>query len=284
MHDSVTAIIPAKGISSRLPNKNILPFGDSNLLIHKIRQLKQVERIGEIIVSSEDDNIIDMALKENVRAIKRPYEYANETLPFQDFLYYIVGEASENHIMWACCTSPMVDTSIYNRGCELYFEKLQEGYDSLITVMEYRHYILDKNMKPYTFRWGPEHRNSQELDELYFFTDGIQLAPKSSMRKWRYYFGHNPYGMKIDLKSSLDIDTMYDYLLGRMEYYINDDEMHLAGVNPRDGEAVYSYVLAQMVKQISLDKLKNILAGVDTEKIRKILQGLLERRGDKSEE
>ena len=66
---------------------------------------------------------------------------------------------------------------------------MKEGYDSLITVMEYHHYLLDKNMKPYTFKWGPDHRNSQELDKLYFFTDGIQLAPKASMREWHYYFG-----------------------------------------------------------------------------------------------
>ena len=53
MDKTITAIIPVKGNSTRLPNKNILPFADSNLLIHKIRQLKQVEGITEIIVSSD---------------------------------------------------------------------------------------------------------------------------------------------------------------------------------------------------------------------------------------
>lgn len=32
-----TAIIPVRAGLRRLPNKNILPFGDSNLLINKIR-------------------------------------------------------------------------------------------------------------------------------------------------------------------------------------------------------------------------------------------------------
>ena len=187
MNERITAIIPAKAMSGRLPHKNTLPFGESNLLVHKIRQLKQVDLIKEIIVSSEDDEILEMSEKEGVRAIRRPYEFSAETKPFQDFLYYIVGEASEEHVMWACCTSPMVDVATYNRGCRTYFDKLKEGYDSLITVMEYHHYLLDKNMKPYTFKWGPDHRNSQELDKLYFFTDGIQLAPKASMKDWHYY-------------------------------------------------------------------------------------------------
>ena len=239
MSERITAIIPAKAMSGRLPHKNTLPFGESNLLVHKIRQLKKVELIKEIIVSSEDDEILSMADAEGVRAVRRPYEFSAETKPFQDFLYYIVGEASEDHVMWACCTSPMVDIETYNRGCRTYFEKLKEGYDSLITVMEYHHYLLDKDMKPYTFKWGPDHRNSQELDKLYFFTDGIQLAPKTSMREWHYYFGHNPYGMEVDQKTSTDVDTIYDYLLGRLQFFLDDEKMHKAGVNVREGGGVY---------------------------------------------
>ena len=53
MSNSITAIIPVKGESSRLPGKNILPFGKSNLLLHKIEQLKQVEGLTDIVVSSD---------------------------------------------------------------------------------------------------------------------------------------------------------------------------------------------------------------------------------------
>ena len=244
--EAITAIIPAKGISGRLPHKNTLPFGESNLLLHKIRQLKQVRFIKEIIVSSEDEEILNFARKEKVRAVRRPLEYSTETKPFQDFLFYIVGEAKYEHIMWACCTSPLVDPDIYNRACLTYFQKLKEGYDSLITVMEYRHYLLDANMNPLTFSWGPGHRNSQELNKLYFFTDGIQLAPKSSMQNWRYYFGHKPY----DQKSSTDIDTIYDYLLGRIQYYLDEEDMKNKGIALNDGEAVYQYALHRMIQDI----------------------------------
>jgi pseudaminic acid cytidylyltransferase len=272
MSERITAIIPAKAISGRLPHKNTLPFGESNLLVHKIRQLKQVDLIKEIIVSSEDDEILSMAKAEGVRAIKRPYEFSAETKPFQDFLYYIVGEASEDHVMWACCTSPMVDAETYNRGCRTYFDKLKEGYDSLITVMEYHHYLLDKDMKPYTFKWGPEHRNSQELDKLYFFTDGIQLAPKASMREWHYYFGHNPYGMEVDLKTSTDVDTIYDYLLARVQYYADEKKMADAGVNPREGGEVYDYVLTRMMSSANDDVLKKVIKAIGSDRIEKILK------------
>lgn len=274
MNERITAIIPAKAMSGRLPHKNTLPFGESNLLVHKIRQLKQVDAIKEIIVSSEDDEILAMAAAEGVRAIKRPYEFSAETKPFQDFLYYIVGEATEDHVMWACCTSPMVDVDTYNRGCKTYFEKLKEGYDSLITVMEYHHYLLDKDMKPYTFKWGPDHRNSQDLDKLYFFTDGIQLAPKASMRQWHYYFGHNPYGMEVDLKTSTDVDTIYDYLLGRLQFFLDDQKMATAKVNPKEGGEVYNYALTQMVATSDDETVAKILEAVGKNRVEKILDSM----------
>ncbi len=277
MSERITAIIPAKAMSSRLPHKNTLPFGDSNLLVHKIRQLKQVEAIKEIIVSSEDDEILGMAEAEGVRAIKRPYEFSAETKPFQEFLYYIVGEAREDHVMWACCTSPMVGADTYERGCRTYFEKLREGYDSLITVMEYHHYLLDKDMKPYTFKWGPDHRNSQELDKLYFFTDGIQLAPKESMRAWKYYFGHNPYGMEVDLKTSTDVDTIYDYLLGRLQFFLEEDKMAAAGVDPREGGQVYDYALGRMLLSSPDETIAGILRQMDGDRLRSILRRLEEQ-------
>lgn len=268
----ITAIIPAKGISNRLPRKNVLKFGESNLLVHKIRQLKKVEEIKEIIVSSEDDEILSMARKEGVRAIKRPYEYSEETLPFQDFLYYITGEAVEDHIMWACCTSPMVDDDIYRKGCKLYFEKLKEGYDSLITVMEYHHYLLDSNMKPYTFKWGPEHKNSQDLDKLYFFTDGIQLAPKASMREWHYYFGHNPYGMEVDFKTSVDIDTIFDYLFARMLFFVDEKEMDKLGISRKNGEIFYNYIVEKMFCNLDNETMVKVLKSLNNEQKQNILE------------
>lgn len=266
MSDGITAIIPAKAMSGRLPHKNTLPYGDSNLLINKIRQLKKVDFIKEIIVSSEDETILKMAADEGARAIMRPMEFSLETKPFQEFLYYIVGEASYDHVMWACCTSPLVDEKIYKKGCELYYKKLEEGYDSLITVMEYHHYLLDADMKPYTFKWGPEHRNSQDLDKLYFFTDGIQLAPRESMREWKYYFGHRPYGMEVDLKTSTDVDTIYDYLLARIQYFIDEDIMRKRNVDIREGGEVFNYLVKEMFLSLDDDIQTEIINSIPRRK------------------
>ena len=56
-------IIPARAGSQRIPNKNITPFGDSNLLEMKLNILKEVPDIDEIIVNSDCDDMLAIGEK-----------------------------------------------------------------------------------------------------------------------------------------------------------------------------------------------------------------------------
>ena len=66
MKNNFTAVIPVRAGSRRLKNKNISSFNGSNLLVNKINQLKKVESISNIVVSSDSYEMLEMAKKENV--------------------------------------------------------------------------------------------------------------------------------------------------------------------------------------------------------------------------
>lgn len=221
MNKSITAIVPVKGNSTRLPNKNILPFADSNLLINKIRQLKQVEEITEIIVSSDSDEMLQMGIDEGVTAIKRPTQYADESVPFGMFLEYICDEMPNEHIMWACATSPCVEPYLYRKAIKTYFEKLEEGYDSLITCEPYKTYLMD-GKGPLNFKMGLEHLNSEKLPMLYHFTNGINLAPRKMLKEWHYNYGPKAYRLLINKREAADIDDAYDYEMAKALFAMKD--------------------------------------------------------------
>ena len=52
---TITAVIPVRTGSTRLKNKNVVPFAITNLLLNKLQQLKQVSEITSIVVSSDSD-------------------------------------------------------------------------------------------------------------------------------------------------------------------------------------------------------------------------------------
>ncbi len=221
MNKLISAIIPVKGNSSRLPNKNILPFGNSNLLQHKIDQLKQVKGLHEIIVSSDSDEMLAIGERSGVKAIKRPLQYADESVPFGMFLEYICGIIEGDHLMWACATSPLVEPYLYEKAIKTYFEKMQEGYDSLITCVPYQTYLMDEK-GPLNFKMGLEHKNSEQLPLLYHFTNGINLAPKDSVREWHYNYGPKAFRLLVNKREAADIDDIYDYEIAKALYCMND--------------------------------------------------------------
>lgn len=238
MNKTITAIIPVKGNSSRLPGKNLLPFGKSNLLLHKIEQLKEVEEITDIVVSSDSDIMLEIADKAGVSAIKRPTKYADESVPFGRFLDYLCEILPNEHILWACVTSPLVEPYLYKKAIQLYFEKLYEGFDSLVTLHPMQSFYLDKN-GPINFETGLNHKNSEFLDPIYHFTNGINIAPKSKIAEWHYNYGPNPYKLMVNKKEAADIDDIYDYVQALAMYNI-----------PRD------------LNELNPEKIKNIVKSI----------------------
>lgn len=211
-----TAIVPVKANSSRLPGKNFLPInGKNSLLENKISQLKNISQIKKIIVSSDSEKAENIAKELGVHFVRRPIEYANETRPLSDFFRYVSGIFDTEHMIWACVTSPLIDQEDFIRAIELYESNVIHGqHDSLITVYNFQHYLMNEN-GPLNYQRGEGHKNSDQLDILHLFTNGILICSKENLVKWGYNYGDNPYRMVVNQEKSIDIDTKWDYLIAK---------------------------------------------------------------------
>ena len=208
--NKLVVIVPARLCNDEgLKNKDILPFNGQNLLIHKLRQLKQVKNI-DIIVSSESDDILEMSQKEGIDGIKRPMNLARSDAMFGDFVEYICSVVAQEHIMWACVTSPLVTPEIYRRAIDVYYEILEKGFDSLVTVQRLQRYLMDEK-GAINFRPGRNVRIKNQVKPIYIFTNGISIAPRVSMKRWKYTSGDIPYMFELGKKESIDICDEFDY-------------------------------------------------------------------------
>lgn len=222
MNRRITAIVPVRKESSRLKDKNILPFGDSTLLEYKLSQLKQVKELNQIVVSSDDNEILAIASRYDVYTMKRPKEYAVRECPFGKFVEYICKQVESDDILWACCTSPFVDDKLYSYSINLYNKKLYEDYDSLISIQKLNRFVMDKN-GPINYQKGLKHRNSDQLDDLLLFTNGVVIAPRLKMIEWKYIWGNIPYLLEVDKKTGIDISDQYDYEVAK--YLLTQERM-----------------------------------------------------------
>ena len=58
---SVVAIVPVRAGSQRVPKKGFRPFGDTTLIDLKLSTLTQVNKIDEIIVTTDSEEVLEIA-------------------------------------------------------------------------------------------------------------------------------------------------------------------------------------------------------------------------------
>ncbi|MST04246.1 MAG: acylneuraminate cytidylyltransferase family protein, partial [Candidatus Pacebacteria bacterium] len=76
----VLAIVPARGGSKRIPNKNIKPLCGKPLLVYAIEQGKASKYIDRVIVSTDSEEIKAIALKYGAEVpFLRPTEISGDS-------------------------------------------------------------------------------------------------------------------------------------------------------------------------------------------------------------
>lgn len=212
--DKITAIVPVRAGSRRMPNKNLAPFGGPSLLEHKVSQLCEFLPQENVFVSSDSQEMLQVAESMGVRSHRRPKEFADDLLgrPLGETIAFIASEVPGEHILWAQATSPLVSKNSYLDAIEAYLSALDEGFDSLISVERVRDYLRGP-AGPINYQTGQGHTPSQLLPEMYRLTYGIVMAPREDMMRWGYYYGDNPKLFEVDKFEGVDIDDKFDFEL-----------------------------------------------------------------------
>lgn len=222
---NVYALVPARGGSKGILQKNIVPLADQPLLAYTLKAAKESEVIDSIYVSSDDDQILAMAHYYGAERVKRDPHLARDESPIDPVVAEFIHRlklGDKDIIVLLLPTSPL-RSAVHIR------EALAEFRDfptcrSLISVRE----INNQLMKAYV--GGGEflsplagahssYMRRQDLPSLYMPNNAITIFKvEEFMREEQIPRTHEiPYLMSdID---SLDIDIPDDLQLA--EQYLN---------------------------------------------------------------
>lgn len=84
----VLALIPARGGSKSIPRKNMLVVAGKPLLAHSIAHAQAANCVTRIIVSTDDDEIAQVAWEYRAEVLMRPAEFAKDDSPDLDVFYH----------------------------------------------------------------------------------------------------------------------------------------------------------------------------------------------------
>jgi CMP-N-acetylneuraminic acid synthetase len=211
MKPKTIAIIPARGGSKRLPNKNVLLLGDYPLLVHSILFAQaNSEIIDEIYVSTDDSKIKEIALQFGAKVIDRPEAISGDLEPTITTLQHVLQSINEEveNVVLLQPTNPLRPKNLL-KEC---FEKFQEMQsDSLFTVSQ-NHDKLGKitndTFVPYNYEIG---QRSQDLEPLYF-ENGLLYITNAKAILDNKIITENAFPYVVNhIFANVDIDTQDDF-------------------------------------------------------------------------
>lgn len=213
------AIIPARGGSKRLPNKNILSFGGIPLIAHSILYAqKNKSIIDEIYVSTNDEAIKKIALHYGVKVIDRPENLCGDLEPTVSALRHVLESIEQDfeNVILLQATNPLRPQNLLAAAFDVY----QKGnYDSLFTVSRNHQKlgkIEDTKFIPFNYQVG---QRSQDLEPLYF-ENGLLYISKAKLILEGKIISETAYPYEVNhVFATVDIDTQED--LEYAEYLFN---------------------------------------------------------------
>jgi CMP-N-acetylneuraminic acid synthetase len=214
----IHAIVPVRGGSERVVNKNLRPFADSTLLEIKIKQLLAVPALAGVHVSSEDPLLLEVAERAGAQVHERDPYYATSSVPMSAVYAYMAAQVEAEHLLLTHCTSPLAGSEVYARMIA-HYDTLDDQHDSLTTVADVKDFLY-RDGKPLNFDPANKPR-SQDLPDIVKLTHVVSIAPQEMVVSTKQWFGPKVSLVKLDALSSVDIDTPLDMEVAEWLYQRN---------------------------------------------------------------
>ncbi|WP_137938073.1 acylneuraminate cytidylyltransferase family protein [Chitinivorax sp. B] len=210
-------LIPAKGGSTRLPHKNILPLGGKPLLAWAADAARQSGVCGRIIVSTEDEAVTSVAQQYGIEVpFIRPAELGRDPAGVVQVALHAIQALREQgdeytRLIILLPTSPFRTADDIRQACAL-FEQQQAQFLMSVSPFDHTPFAAMKLEDGAVSPWFPDYfgRKSQEMPAAYRPNGAIHVLDVAAFEVARSYFGQPLYAYQMPWPRSLDIDTPAD--------------------------------------------------------------------------
>lgn len=219
------AIIPARGGSKRIPQKNIKSFLGKPIIAYSIEAALKSNVFDEIMVSTDDNEIAELAKKlgANVPFV-RSERNSGDNSSTSDVLVEVLNEYKklDQEFDYGCCIypcAPFVDSNKINEGLQL-IKKTKA--DNVIPVVKYS-YPIQRALKiegEKLLMISPDNitTRSQDLPPTYHDAGQYYWFKIQSFLKEPTLFSENTVPIIIPEIQSQDIDTLEDWEIAELKY------------------------------------------------------------------
>ncbi|WP_339215287.1 acylneuraminate cytidylyltransferase family protein [Solibacillus sp. FSL W8-0372] len=217
MKPKILAIIPARGGSKGVPRKNIRDLAGKPLIAWTINEAKKSRYIDKLILSSEDDEIIEVAKQYGCEVpFKRPLELSQDDTPgIAPVLHAIEQCPGYDYVVLLQPTSPLRTVEDIDGSIE---KLLMNDADFCVSVTEpdkspYWMYNLNEGKMSPLIPQGELVTRRQDLPKAYALNGAVYVGKVEEVQRFGSFIVEGTIGYIMGNEKSVDVDTEIDLLV-----------------------------------------------------------------------
>lgn len=213
---SVLGIIPARGGSKGIPDKNVYPVGGKPLLAWTLDAARQARRLDRVIVSSDSERIIQVArgLGAEVPFV-RPAELARDETPGIDPVLHALEQIPGFDIVVLLQpTSPLRTGADIDGAIDLMLSRKAPACVSVTESADHPYWMYRlgsiDNLVPFIDLPPAAASRRQDLPRAYALNGAVYVAHVPWLRQHRTFLTRETVGYEMPAARAVDVDCLED--------------------------------------------------------------------------
>lgn len=210
---TLTALVPMRHHSQRVPGKNYRLLAEKPLYQHIIETLLRVPEIQEIVVDTDSEAVMEGLHKNfpQVKTIDRPEHLRADDVPMNDILIHDTDQYPADFYLQTHSTNPLLKPETISRAVQSFLAEYP-ARDSLFSVTRWQTRLYDQHGK--AINHDPAVLiQTQDLPPVYEENSCLYIFTRQNLVKKHHRIGETPLLFEIDADEAWDIDEELDFAI-----------------------------------------------------------------------
>ncbi|MBN2386530.1 MAG: acylneuraminate cytidylyltransferase family protein [Anaerolineales bacterium] len=209
----IAALVPMRHHSQRVPGKNYRPLAGIPLYQHIITTLLAVPEIGQIVVDTDSQPVMDGLRSDfpQVVVLPRPEHLRADAIPMNEILLYDTAQVQADFYLQTHSTNPLLRPGTISQAIQTFLADYPQ-HDSLFSVTRLQTRLYDQHGR--AMNHDPNVLlQTQDLPPVYEENSCFYIFARAELVRRRNRLGERPRLFAVDAAEAWDIDEELDFAI-----------------------------------------------------------------------